>query len=374
MSELITPRATNFHWQLLTTVSALALFTIVGARDASAADDDTAHPTVWVELGGQLERISGQGKIFSPHFVTKFADSPAFSAGSPIVQQRLPRYSKGLEGKISFTPKDSDWVFSAALLYGRANGDRRVHQQTAGLPLPTGDLFHGNPNFDPLAVKAFSDVRTKDHESHTILDFKAGKDVGLGALGRGSSSTFSFGIRFAQFTSDKNAQLKARPEIHLYGFYPAKYYSNFVATGQSARSFHGVGPTVSWDGSAALAGNAEDGITLDWGLAASVLFGRQKADVSHNTTETQFHLLNILYPNSTAYQHHPIPTSRRRSVVVPNVGGFAGISFRHANAKVSFGYRADVFFGAMDTGWDVRHTENASFHGPFATISIGLGG
>jgi hypothetical protein len=59
---------------------------------------------------------------------------------------------------------------------------------------------------------------------------------------------------------------------------------------------------------------------------------------------------------------------------VPNVGGFAGLTFRHADAKVSFGYRADFFFGAMDGGIDTRNTSTVSFHGPFATISIGLGG
>jgi hypothetical protein len=41
---------------------------------------------------------------------------------------------------------------------------------------------------------------------------------------------------------------------------------------------------------------------------------------------------------------------------------------------VSFGYRADFFFGAMDGGIDTRNTSTVSFHGPFATISIGLGG
>jgi hypothetical protein len=47
---------------------------------------------------------------------------------------------------------------------------------------------------------------------------------------------------------------------------------------------------------------------------------------------------------------------------------------RYPNAKVSFGYRADVFFGAVDGGGDMRKTFDRSFHGPFATISIGLGG
>jgi hypothetical protein len=60
-------------------------------------------------------------------------------------------------------------------------------------------------------------------------------------------------------------------------------------------------------------------------------------------------------------------------IAIPNVGGLAGVSFRYANAKVSFGYRGDFFFGAMDAGIDTRKAETVGFHGPFASISVGLG-
>jgi hypothetical protein len=61
-------------------------------------------------------------------------------------------------------------------------------------------------------------------------------------------------------------------------------------------------------------------------------------------------------------------------VVVPDVGATMGISYRIESTKVSFGYRAEYMFGAVDTGIDVRRTENVGFHGPYALISIGLGG
>jgi len=60
--------------------------------------------------------------------------------------------------------------------------------------------------------------------------------------------------------------------------------------------------------------------------------------------------------------------------VVPNLGGFAGLSFKYPNAKVSVGYRADFFFGAMDGGIDAHKSYDRDFYGPFATVSIGLGG
>jgi len=40
------------------------------------------------------------------------------------------------------------------------------------------------------------------------------------------------------------------------------------------------------------------------------------------------------------------------------VGGFAGLSYNFPNAKVSLGYRADFFFGAIDGGPDAAKKEN----------------
>jgi hypothetical protein len=70
----------------------------------------------------------------------------------------------------------------------------------------------------------------------------------------------------------------------------------------------------------------------------------------------------------------PVATARSRTVTVPNLGGFAALSYRFTRAKLSMGYRADFFFGAMDRGIDARRSVTTGYHGPYATISIGLGG
>jgi hypothetical protein len=80
-------------------------------------------------------------------------------------------------------------------------------------------------------------------------------------------------------------------------------------------------------------------------------------------------IYNVTYHGPATPDH-----TRVRSVIVPNVGGFAGLSFRVQNFKVSAGYRADLFFNAMDGGIDAHKSENVGFYGPFAMISIGLGG
>lgn len=110
---------------------------------------------------------------------------------------------------------------------------------------------------------------------------------------------------------------------------------------------------------------------LDWGANASLLFGRQKVRGHHEETGEYFH--GTAFTPASSYDHIE-PVARQRSVIVPDIGGFAGLTFRHQDAKVSFGYRADFFFGAMDNGIDTRNTADVGFHGPFARISIGLGG
>ena len=117
---------------------------------------------------------------------------------------------------------------------------------------------------------------------------------------------------------------------------------------------------------------ADGEITFDWGANAAVLFGRQKVRGSHLTTGAYW--ANFQSAPQSTYNTGRKPYARSRSVVVPNVGGFAGFSAQYSNAKLSFGYRADFFFGAMDGGLDTRKTYDRIFHGPFAKVSIGLGG
>jgi hypothetical protein len=146
----------------------------------------------------------------------------------------------------------------------------------------------------------------------------------------------------------------------------------------AGRSFNGVGPSLSWNASATVLGNKDQGeLTFDWGINGALLFGRQKARTDHKTQA--YHMPFTPYPIYIGYYYtriyeHPHHDTRSRKVTIPNLGGFAGLSVKYPNVKFSLGYRADFFFGAVDAGIDARHTKDLGFHGPFATISIGLGG
>jgi hypothetical protein len=243
----------------------------------------------------------------------------------------------------------------------------------------------------PFAAQ-FIDSKSQNRENHAVIDFQVGRDVGVGLLGRDSSSLISLGVRFAQFQSKSNASLNEDPDWAFqiqnltYGPFHLQLvhqpYHSYVGVFEAERSFHGVGPALSWKASMPIAGSLENSLlTFDWRVNAAVLFGRQKTRTEHHES-AQYHPPGsglIDQPGRTAVYHHPMDepdyhSTRSRSVSTPNGGGFAGISFRYANAKISAGYRADFFFGAIDGGIDARSSEDRNFFGPFANISIGLGG
>ncbi len=389
MSELMNIKNSErgFRRQLLTSVSAVALLASVAAHDAKAADDDTGRPTVWIELGGQAENVSGQGAPFAPDFLTAYSSSAILQEKvTPLGAQKPPTFSFGGEASISFQPENSDWVFSAGVRFGRSGNRRDVHHQTdkvhyqsfqSGRPvLRSGDNL--------LTQENFVDTMANHDERHAIMDFTVGKDVGVGLFNGHGSSVLSAGIRIAQLTSRSSVDMRARPDAH-FKYFPSAgaptridspYFHTYHATANATRSFRGIGPSLSWTNSASVAGNEKNGeILVDWGANVALLFGRQKTDVHHQGYGRYWPKGGIgLYSQAYfVYANQDTDGHRlNKSVIVPNLGGFAGLSYRYADAKISLGYRADFFFGAMDGGIDARKSETLGFKGPFATISVGL--
>ncbi len=364
MSELVNANGyrKSYRGKLLTTVCGLTLVTTFGA---SAGDVD--RPTVWIELGSQLEQVNGKEETFVPAFLGKF-DHLQLDPVLPV--QRSSRYAIGGEGRVSFEPKGSDWVLSVAVRYGRSNGQKSLYQR---LPQATPG-FH----FPPYHLNA-----TASHkEGHLLLDFQAGKDVGLGALSSKISSALSIGVRFAQFTARQKAAMDGVPS-HFHSGTNLKYgvkttHHRFYGSLDAERSFRGIGPSISLDSTVSLLRtDDDDGIGLDWGLNGAILFGRQKVGGKSDQSGLYYKSFVKIFPTQlttgiASSYHHRVNLGRSRSAIVPNIGGFAGISFRYAAAKVRLGYRADFFFGAMDGGIDARKSYDRDFYGPFATISIGF--
>lgn len=388
MSELIQQKNnhTTAKWQLLASVSALAL---IANAASQARAEDSDRPTVWIEVGVQLDRLTNGQESFAPPFVTTLLENP-FTP--PAIVQKSPLYSFGQEGRLSFAPEGSDWFFSAAIRYGRANSSGNKHQETSpasphaivSIPL----LSKYASSAFPAASRRFATTASTTHDSYLTLDFQAGRDVGLGVFGTHGSSVLNAGVRFAQFTSQAKARIDSDPDFavtykYLTQFFgipgyfkiPDQAWNLYSAKNTVSRSFHGIGPSLAWDADAVLIGHPDTAsVTFDWGVNGAILFGRQKVTAHHTTMAHHGSAQHGSGALSTLYPTKSHGTARSRSVVVPNIGGFAGLSMRFPNAKVSFGYRVDAFFGAMDGGIDTRKTYDRNFYGPFATISIGLGG
>ncbi|HVP85179.1 MAG TPA: hypothetical protein VMS78_10690 [Rhizomicrobium sp.] len=369
MSELINISANRIfiRKQLLATASAAVLLAYVSAGDAAQAGED--RPTVWLELGGQMESVEGSTGPFTAPFMVLPSD--AYDREKLITDQRGAPHAVGFEGKAVVQSQDSDWSFSAAIRYGRSHADRHTHEQGPSATRSLGSFAI------PKYAAPFDDIKTHYAESHTVLDFMAGKDVGLGRFGSEGTSTINFGVRYAQFSQKSTFDAFARPEVNLVtpGFRAYLSFHQYTMAASAERSFRGIGPSVSWNASAALVGNQDRGeISLDWGVNGALLFGRQKAKNTHHTQGYYLPPTYYFYLNYSKFYEHSRHNTRSRSVVVPNIGAFAGLSLKKGVAKISLGYRADFFFGAVDTGIDERQTKTLGFYGPFATISIGLGG
>ena len=144
MSELINTRQTrnSFRWHLLSTVSSLTLFAAI-CIPLDAKADDADRPTVWIELGPDLDRVDGGQQAFAPGFVVNNPNSTAFDPISPAQAQKPARFSFGGEGKISFQPEDSNWIFSAGVRYGRANSTRDTRQTAKNKSYYRHEIYRG---------------------------------------------------------------------------------------------------------------------------------------------------------------------------------------------------------------------------------------
>jgi iron complex outermembrane receptor protein len=354
MSELIvnTDNRATIRWKLLTGASAAALLAYMSSAGMARAED-ASRPVVWVEAGGQFSLLSDDEEAFIPPFVL----NSQFGNAAKIAHKRPP--SEWDEGaKITFQPSDSDWMMSLGIQYGKSSRHQASNQYTKH----TGGYWS----------KYYTGIQSSkgsSGEKHLILDFEAGKDFGLGMFGHEGSSIVNIGVRYAQFNSRSSLTLHS-----VTANVPSSYYA-FDGAFEAKRKFTGIGPSLSWDASANLAGNTADGaLTLDWGVNGALLFGRQRTRIHHQKTSVYQSESAKYYPSlrSTVY-HTATSPARSKNVTVPNLGGYAALSLRYVNAKVTFGYRIDSFFGAIDGGIDAAKKEDRSFNGPYASISIGIG-
>ena len=366
-----------------------------GSSGSSGLDfldvSDDRMPQAWIQLGGNFAQLADEWQHYNPSFL---AQTPA---GLPSLAQleKKPAASFDWQGKISIQPKDSDWVLNAGVRYGRSGVNKTLHKSQDG-PIQTVPVT----SFGCLAIYGAApgcqamkqsqevvDGQARSTKEHLILDFTVGKDVGIGSFGKG---TISAGARLARFDTKTNSDFKMQPP-HFFagtiGILPSNVTNFFISSSDlfegiahENRNFHGVGPEVTWGAEQPVWGDVDGGqLTVDWGVNAAVLFGQRRAQLHQSTSDLHCQSgITIGHPCGVGVGANlPFTTttkviSRSHSVSVPNLGGYIGASMRYRNSKISFGYRADTFFNAMDGGQDTEKTYNRGFYGPYLNVSLGL--
>ncbi|HVP85171.1 MAG TPA: TonB-dependent receptor [Rhizomicrobium sp.] len=360
------------------------------------------HPTAWITLGGNFAQLENDWEKFNPDFAS------AMPAGlpNPTITEKAPGTTFDWEGNIKIQPEDSDWVLKAGVRYGRSSRKQTLHKslppvtaEYAVIPTYFANYFGLPTTIDCETLKSqliptracpfaaldpeFVDSQTSENETHAMLDFTLGKDVGIGLFGEDGKGTVSAGVRMAQFTTHIRAELNSDPHYNFPsplnpfgGGLALKYGNVYDGTTDEHRSFNGIGPEITWDASQPILGNEDEGqLSIDWGMNFAVLIGRQKVNIHQTRMHKQCPGFDGFAGVTCTYIYNtPTDINRSRTVAVPNLGGYVGGSVRYSNAKINFGYRVDEFFGAMDGGQDTAKKYNRGFYGPYLNVSIGLGG
>jgi iron complex outermembrane receptor protein len=358
----------------------------------SAHANRSGHYPYRLEFDGDYGRTSGGREILVPAGVAYFPSDHPYPLG---VQNNLD-WGSGGGVKFIYQPQPQSWSLSGSVRYGRARGGAEEHPEWA----PKGG-YVANEKYtaalrdrlppeqqhylylDPASKGLFNYATTtgRNEESHTIVDFAVGKDLGLGAW-RDSMSHFDVGLRYANFRSTSNTEMHGRPDISFPSYGIVKYggsWHRFWTSMDTQREFKGAGPAASWEQGFKVLGEADQSgrVDADIGLGGSFLFGRQTANVSGNL-RGDYHTgyLRSKYPQLQESGSYNTPFAYRRShsATVPSINANLGLSYTLGGMKLSGGYRIERYYKAIDGGISKRKTYDRQLDGPYLKMSIGFGG
>jgi len=340
-----------------------------------------------VEIGGQAQRHDAPNENLVPSFMDEFS-----STLNPLADQQANEldWGDGREVKVTYRPGDA-WQVSLGARFGKTNGatpwvqrkefgDKVCPVTLAYCQLPP-DAYYYAP-YNEYINYSVSSVRQR--EEHTIVDFLVGKEVGLGGLSR---SKLSGGLRYAD--------LESTTDVHIFGvthwnitadstkYDGFAYRDRFDGQLNADRSFKGLGPVISWDGSKALLGGTQTGsLNVDWELTGGVLFGKRKTVISGKEVGEYFS--SQFGPKYGSYVHPLLPTTttnlpsvnmvRSKSVAAPTYGASLGLSYEVDRFRIGAGYRWERYQNAIDGGFAESKSEDRTIDGPYFKIAVGFGG
>ena len=174
---------------------------------------------MWIEVGGAFTQLDNGQDAYLPPFTLVAPRLPFITVSPSVIERPAPTSWDG-NAKVTFEPSGMNWTLSAGIVCGRAIRSDALRQQTA------------QRTSNEYGYAAYQSTAARNSESHLILDFHAGRDVGLGAFGSDGHSKVSFGVRYVQLNSEINATI---------------HYQQSSGSLFAGRKFIGIGPSLSWD-------------------------------------------------------------------------------------------------------------------------------
>ncbi|HEX6866690.1 MAG TPA: TonB-dependent receptor, partial [Caulobacteraceae bacterium] len=342
-----------------------------------------------VEIGGQVQFRDAPYETVEPNFMGAFSED--LNTLDALEHREFDK-GDGREIRLTWRPEQSPWAISAGFRYGRTNNDTvrtNVNEVgDAGCAFPSSTpygvfcepQYRDQPYYAGLYKysKNWTDSTAKDGEQHELIDFRVGRDFGLGALGDGRSNV-GLELRYGELTSRTAVTVDGVSEWDI-----ADGWIKYPSTGTrhqadllAEREFTGGGPLLSWDAAAQLWGDDDVGrVSVDWKLAGGALFGKQKTSVTGTeATGYQSGQYNYEWGLAPVMTPEPVNIRRSQSVTVPVVDLSLGLSYEIQRIKVGAGYRWERYFDALDVGGlDEAKEGDRTIDGPYVKLSLGFGG
>jgi len=333
---------------------------------------------VELEFGMGANSMTAKNALYKPGFLDSYLESLPFADTATATQRADMGISHVRDARITFNMPDGWHVWGA---YRGRKFDAR-HKGISSEQAKGGYAQPFLPTDPPRYVTGenFGTIEVDQFEDHSIVDFMVGKDVGLGLMGEGGTSTIGLGMTYAQFRSASDIDMVGVPDRYFADYteikYPTQHRSLYNSSLTSKRKFEGFGPSLSWEASKRLAGNDTDGsLALDWRVNGGLLFGKQTMASREERDGTYYHF-EPNRPNppqlKDSLYDEQIDRSRSRRVTVPNLGASMGLSYRVGGVKVAAGYRWERFFDAIDGGIDKAQSFDRTIRGAYVKFGIGF--
>lgn len=292
-NDVPTKTKTSIRRQLLTTASALVIASAVFGTPLTARAEP-ASDKMWLSIEAQRYFVEGDDQIWT-ELSNGVTSSGIFNIDA----------DDGWGGRVGVgIPVMPGLSVAAFARFGRTGDAKDQAAIAPGGPLYLYNVLGGgNPTF-------YYTGSVTHKERHSIIDFEARQDVGLGM---GIEATIKGGVRFAKFEADTDTTL---------------YYSPGLILNESRRTnFRGTGPRIGVDARIPVMA----GVKLDLSGSGSYLWGKKR-------------IKSFAAGGYVAAGGANVSNNDE----VWNIEGSAAVTWVMAGAEISAGVRGEHWSGVFD--------------------------